>query len=289
MKPKKQLTTMCSALLITALLAACGSQTAPPTATPVPPAPTPGATAPAENLAPDDFKLTIVFDNTTTNPQSTEGWGFAAVVDYGDHRLLFDTGASGSVLLDNLRLVDVDPATIEAVILSHQHDDHTGGLMALLNTGIRPTVYAPASFTDSFKRSVRERTELVEVSDALEILPGVHTTRPIGSTVEEALVVETGDGAVVITGCAHPGLVEIVREAQAVTSSPIAMVIGGFHLGSASESQVLSIIAELRQLGVQKVMPCHCTGDAAMALFRSEYGEDFVEGGVGRVVAMSGR
>jgi len=265
MKPRKLFATTCSVLLIVALLAACGESGA------------------------RDFKLTIVFDNTTTNPQSLEGWGFAAVVDYGDHRLLFDTGGSGSVLLDNLRLVDVDPTTIEAVILSHQHDDHTGGLMTLLNTGIRPTVYAPASFTDTFKRSVRERTELVEVSDALEILPGVYTTRPIGSIVEEALVVETGDGAVVITGCAHPGLVEIVREAQAVTSSPIAMVIGGFHLGSASESQVSSIIAELRQLGVEKVLPCHCTGEKAIDMFRNEYGENFVEGGVGRTVAFSAK
>ncbi len=267
-------------VLLGTLLVACTGPAAAPTATSAPSVPPQPATI-------GDFKLTIVFDNTTTNPLNLEGWGFAAVVDYGDHRLLFDNGGSGSVLLDNLRLVDVDPATVEAVILSHQHDDHTGGLTALLNTGIRPTVYAPAGFTETFKRSVRERTELVEVSDALEILPGVHTTRPMGSIVEEALVVETADGAVVITGCAHPGLVDIVREAQAVTSSPIAMVIGGFHLRSASESQVSSIIAELRQLGVESVLPTHCTGEKAIALFRSEYGENFVEGGVGRTVAVA--
>lgn len=289
MKPRKLLATTCSVLLIIALLTACGSQTTPATATPVPPAPMPGAAAPVEHLAPDDFKLTIVFDNTTTNPQDLEGWGFAAVVDYGDHRLLFDTGGSGSVLLDNLRQVGVDPATIEAVILSHEHADHTGGLLTLLATGGHPTVYAPVLSSRSFKRQVQAETTLVEVEDVIEIVPGVHTTRPIGSIIEEALVVETGDGAAVITGCAHPGVVEIVREAQSVTDSPIALVAGGFHHGSASESQVLSIIAELRQLGVQKVLPCHCTGDKATALFRSEYGEDFVEGGVGSIVAIAGR
>lgn len=72
-----------------------------------------------------------------------------------------------------------------------------------------------------------------------------------------------------------------------MTNSPIALVVGGFHLASASKSQVSSIIAELRQLGVQKVLPCHCTGDKAIALFRNEFGEDFVEGGVGRVVAIA--
>jgi 7,8-dihydropterin-6-yl-methyl-4-(beta-D-ribofuranosyl)aminobenzene 5'-phosphate synthase len=289
MQPRRHLLATCSVLLIAALLAACGSQTAAPTAAPVPQASIPGATAPAEDLAPGDFKLTIVYDNTTTDPQLSPDWGFAAVVETGGHTLLFDTGAKGSNLLHNLQQLGVDPAFIEAIILSHQHDDHTGGLQALLATGVRPTVYVPAKFTRAFKRSVEAQTTLVEVSDAVEIVPGVHTTRPIGSIIEEALVVETGDGAVVITGCAHPGVVEIVREAQAVTNSPIALVVGGFHLASASESQVSSIIAELRQLGVQKVMPCHCTGEKAIAVFRSEYGEDFVEGGVGRTVAVTGQ
>ncbi len=287
MQPRKLLTTMCSVLLIATLLAACGSPAAAPTATLVPSAQMPGAAAPAESLAPGDFKLTIVYDNTTTDPQLSPDWGFAAVVESGGHTLLFDTGAKGSNLLHNLQQLGVDPASIEAVILSHQHDDHTAGLQALLATGIHPTVYAPARFTRAFKRQVEAQTTLVEVSEAVEIVPGVHTTRPMGSIVEEALVVETGDGAVVITGCAHPGVVAIVREAQEVTGSPIALVVGGFHLASAGDSKVESIIAELRQLGVQKVLPCHCTGDKAIALFRSEYGEDFIQGGVGRVVAIA--
>ncbi len=133
------------------------------------------------------------------------------------------------------------------------------------------------------------RTNLVEVGDAIEIVPGVHTTLPIGSIVEEALVVETGDAAMVITGCAHPGVVAIVREAQKVTGSPIMLVVGGFHLAGTSKSQVSSIIGELRQLGVRKVLPCHCTGEEAIALFSNEYGENYVEGGVGRTVAFSAK
>lgn len=205
MKPRVLFATTCSMLLIVALLAACGSQTAPPIATPVPPpAAMPDAPAPAENPAAGDFKLTIVYDNTTSDPQLKSDWGFAAVIESSGHTLLFDTGAIGPRLLDNLRLLGVDSGAIEAVILSHQHDDHTGGLEALLATGIHPTVYAPARFTRAFKRPVEAQTTLVEVNSAVEIVPGVHTTRPIGSIVEEALVVETGDGAVVITGCA-PG------------------------------------------------------------------------------------
>lgn len=60
---------------------------------------------------------------------------------------------------------------------------------------------------------------------------------------------------------------------------------GGFHLASSSQSKVSSIIDELRQLDVQQILPCHCTGEEAIALFHSEYGENYVEGGVGRTVA----
>ena len=96
-----------------------------------------------------------------------------------------------------------------------------------------------------------------------------------------------GDGAVVITGCAHPGVVNIVREAQAVAGPKIALLAGGFHLGDTSESKLPLIVAEVRQAGVSRVMPSHCTGKKAIALFRSEYGENYVEGGVGRTVAFS--
>jgi 7,8-dihydropterin-6-yl-methyl-4-(beta-D-ribofuranosyl)aminobenzene 5'-phosphate synthase len=234
-----------------------------------------------------DLNLTILYDNIPGSPGLTAHWGFAALVEYGSHTLLFDTGRDGDILLDNMRQLGVDPLSIEAVILSHAHYDHMGGLQALLDTGVRPTVYAPAEFGDAFKEQVRTQTELVEVTDAVEVIPGVHTTNPVGRIREEALVVETGDGAVVITGCAHPGVAEMVRQAQAVTSSQIANLVGGLHLFQTPSEMVPPIITEVRQLGVAKVLPAHCTGDEAIELFRTEYGEDFTEGGVGRTITIA--
>jgi len=234
-----------------------------------------------------DLKLTILIDNTAYRSELKSEWGFATLVEYGGHMLLFDTGANGSNLLGNMRQLGVDPRSIEAVILSHEHNDHINGLEALLETGVRPTVYAPSTFTSTLER-VRARTKLIEVAGALEILPGVHTTRPIGSVViEQALVAETRDGTVVITGCAHPGVVEIVRQAQEVVKGKISLLVGGFHLLDHSKNQLLPIIAELRQLGVQKILPAHCTGDEAIALIRTDYGEYYVEGGVGHTVIFS--
>ena len=193
--------------------------------------------------------------NYDFDPQLKPEWGFAAVVETGGHTLLFDTGTNGPVLLDNMRKLGIDPHSIEAVILSHEHIDHTGGLQALLDLGVRPTVYASSTFLKAFKEKVRAQTKLVEVDDALEILPGVHTTRTIGSTPEQALVPETRDGAVVITGCAHPGVVNMVREAQAVAGPKIALLAGGFHLGDTSESKLPLIVAEVRQVGSREFCP----------------------------------
>ena len=235
-----------------------------------------------------DLKLTILIDNTAYRSELKSEWGFATLVEYGGHMVLFDTGASGFNLLGNMRQLGVDLRSIEAVILSHEHNDHTNGLEALLKTGVRPTVYVPSTFTNTLKERVRDKTKLIEVVGALEILPGVHITRPIGSfVVEQALVVETRDGTVVITGCAHPGVVEIVRQAQEVVKGKISLLVGGFHLLHHSKNQLLPIIAELRQLGVQKILPTHCTGDEAIALFHTDYGEYYVEGGVGRTVIFS--
>jgi 7,8-dihydropterin-6-yl-methyl-4-(beta-D-ribofuranosyl)aminobenzene 5'-phosphate synthase len=169
-------------------------------------------------------------------------------------------------------------------VLSHVHGDHTGGLAGLLDTGAKPTVYVPAAFPASFKADVRARTDLVEVTGPTEILPGVHTTGQVGSSiVEQALVAETGAGWVVVTGCAHPRIVEMVRQAKQVAAGEVVLVLGGFHLGGASRGRIEGIIAEFRRLGVQRVAPYHCTGDGARRMFAYAFGADCTLAGVGWV------
>ena len=224
----------------------------------------------------------ITYDNRTLDPNLTSGWGFSCLVD-GD--LLFDTGGDGRTLLSNMTKMGIDPAGIRTVVLSHAHGDHTGGLGALLGTGVRPTVYVPRSFPARFKADVRSLTTLVEVHGPVEIRPSIHTTGEVGrGLVEQALAVETGDGLVVVTGCAHPGVVKMVRRAKESAGGEVYLVMGGFHLGGTSQRQVKAVIADFRQLGVQRVAPCHCTGDRAIRAFAEEYGDDFIETGVGMVL-----
>lgn len=236
--------------------------------------------------------FTIVYDNNPYDPALRTAWGFACLVETTEATLLFDTGGDGPTLLSNMARLDRDPQAIDIVILSHIHGDHVGGLSGLLDLDIKPKVYVPTTFPATFKEDVRARTDIVEVSGPLEIIPGVYTTGGVNSGLagsgitEQALAVETEDGLVVVTGCAHPGIVKMVRCAKEITRGDIALVMGGFHLGGAAQGQIERIIADLRQLGVQGVAPCHCTGDQARGMFADAFGADFVPAGVGRTMVI---
>jgi hypothetical protein len=122
----------------------------------------------------------------------------------------------------------------------------------------------------------------VEVTGPVEILPDVYTTGQVGSgPVEQALVGETGAGSVLVTGCAHPGIVEMVRRAKEVVAGGVALAMGGFHLGGASSEQIKDMIAAFRRLGVRCVAPCHCTGDRGRRMLAIAFGPSCTLSGVG--------
>jgi 7,8-dihydropterin-6-yl-methyl-4-(beta-D-ribofuranosyl)aminobenzene 5'-phosphate synthase len=224
--------------------------------------------------------LTIIYDNLPFDTQLKTAWGFACMVETGQATVLFDTGGDGATLMNNMAALGIDPHRIDAVVLSHIHDDHTGGLDALLNANDRLTVFVPQSFPAEFKSRVSKRASVTQVHEPMTITEGVRTTGEVdGPIIEQALIVQTNKGLVVITGCAHPGIVEIARRAQAY--GDIYLVMGGFHLGDKSAQDVEAIIAELKRLGVRRVAPSHCTGEAAIRQFSAAFGADFIQAGAG--------
>jgi 7,8-dihydropterin-6-yl-methyl-4-(beta-D-ribofuranosyl)aminobenzene 5'-phosphate synthase len=248
-----------------------------------PPTATPGAAAERE-----DMRITVLYDNIPYDPRLTTDWGFAALVEYRGHTLLFDTGGNANILLRNMELMEIDPASIEVVVLSHAHGDHTGGWAGLVRTGAHPPVYVPPSFRDDVKRELGRTSKVVEVGPGQEILPGLLTTGELGAgqIPEQALVIQLEDGIVVVTGCAHPGIVEMVARAKDLSEGPVRLVLGGFHLGEMSASQIRSILADFRRLGVEQVAPTHCTGERAFEMFAAMYGDGYVEAGAGRVIVL---
>lgn len=230
--------------------------------------------------------ITVIYDNNRFDPRLSSAWGFSALVEYRQHTLLFDTGGDGKILMANIRLLGFDPAHIEGVVLSHIHGDHTGGLTSL-NTGAQPAVYLLPSFPASFKRQIEHLTTVIEVSSGQSLAEGFWTTGEMGSNIrEQALVIQTEQGLVVVTGCAHPGVVSMVEQAQRMFSEPVRLVLGGFHLSSKTEADIRAIVKDFRRLGVEQVAPCHCTGERALAMFAAEYGQDFIQIGVGSVIEL---
>jgi len=239
---------------------------------------------PIETDLPGAVQINIVYDNTAVAPGLGAEWGFAAWIEVGHRQILFDTGPDGPTLLSNLVQLGLDPEDLDAVILSHEHADHIGGLESLLDTGIQPPAYAPRAFSELSLARVRARTELIEVLDPVEIVPGVHSTGQMGDgPAEQALVIQSPEGLVVVTGCAHPGILRIVRQAQTLVEDDVALVLGGFHLVDTQAETVNDIVATFRDLGVKRVAPTHCTGEAAMRTFATEYGPDCLAGGAGQV------
>ena len=230
------------------------------------------------------IEATIVFDNNPSVAGLASAWGFSCLVQGLEKTILFDTGANGPILLGNMQRLNLDPKTIDAVVLSHEHWDHVGGLATI--TDVRPglSVYIPVGFPAELKEQLRASgAELIETESSLTICPGARTTGTLGrgEIPEHGLCVETDKGWVLITGCAHPGVENLAARATELVGKPLHLVVGGFHMGRHSTEQTDAVIARLQELGVTRVAPCHCTGDAPRARFKERYSAQCTLAGVG--------
>ena len=123
------------------------------------------------------------------------------------------------------------------------------------------------------------------MNEPVRICKGVYSTGVLGNGIkEQALIISTDRGLIVITGCAHPGIVHILQTVKELNSDNILLVMGGFHLGAMRKVQLEEIIANFRELGVEMVGSCHCTGELARQKFKQEYGNHFLDVGVGRLI-----
>ena len=238
-----------------------------------------------------DGKITmfVVYDNYQFNLDLATGWGFSCVVEIPTQTILFDTGGNSSVLLSNMEKLSIDPGEIDVVVISHIHGDHVGGFEGFLQRNDRIKVYILTSFPDSWREKIQSfGAEYHDVEEPMKISENAYTTGEMGIWLkEQSLILHTQQGLIVITGCAHPGIIKIIQRAkQIVPDTPVYLVIGGFHLSGVSDEELRSIIKGFRELGVIKVAPSHCSGDRCRELFKEEYKEDFIESGVGKIITL---
>jgi len=235
----------------------------------------------------DTIRLTILYDNCGFDERLTTEWGFSCLIEGLEQTILLDAGGEPLILRQNMNTLDVEVSSIDAVVLSHGHWDHYGGLSTLIALGLDCPLYVPANLPAEARREIGWPEErVIDANGSIEICANARTTgqllRPLP---EHGLVLRTSDGLVIITGCAHPGIVEIVEKAiEAFPEEPVDLVLGGLHLGMATVQEVTQIIDGLRTLGVRRVAPSHCTGDRSKSLFALAFGDDFIDIGAGAVL-----
>lgn len=228
-------------------------------------------------------------------------WGFSALVVVDGHRILFDTGAREDTVLINSRALKIDLTNVPDVILSHNHLDHTGGLITLRREIVQkmPAALATAHvgqgiFLDRGSQRIEKLRRDYESTGGrfivydrpVELYPGVWLTGPIprvfpernwndkglitmpdGSKREDnlpvymSLVIDTDRGLVVVTGCGHAGIINILDYSRKkVRNAPVHAAVGGFHLYQADDEKLKWTAGKLREFGIQNILGAHCTG-----------------------------
>ena len=233
-----------------------------------------------------DLELTIVYDNNPYNEKLQTRWGFSCLVTGGEKTVLFDVGGEGMVLLNNMEKLKISPSTVDIIVLSHIHYDHIGGLSHFLKENPNVTVYMPKTLPQSEKDKVRNAgAKLIEVHKPIKVCHNIYSTGELGTWIrEESLIIKTNRGLVIITGCAHPGIANIIKRAKELHGEDVYLVLGGFHLCWMNTWQIKEIVKGVKREKVKKVAPCHCSGDLARELFEEVYGENFIRVGVGKTI-----
>jgi 7,8-dihydropterin-6-yl-methyl-4-(beta-D-ribofuranosyl)aminobenzene 5'-phosphate synthase len=258
--------------------------------------------------------------------------GFSALIttyrDNGRGSILLDTGMTVDALAHNIAVLGVDPKTAQAVVLSHGHFDHTGGLNGF-PTGLRnglPLIVHPDAWLErrraipnsepipipnlSKQAVVGAGFDVIETRGPSYLLdgsllvtgeverttgfengfPGQEALRdgqwiPDAAVLDDQAVVVNvrGKGLVVVSGCGHAGIVNILRYARKLTGvERVHAVIGGFHLsGPQFEPIIPATIAAIRDFAPKWVVPMHCTGWKAVHAFVAAMPEEFIQSSVG--------
>jgi len=294
---------LAAALLGSALLAGCASTTQ------------------TSQLEKPKSQITVIYDAFGKDPAMKKDWGFAALVEVGGKRILFDTGNDAETFAANVKAKGIDLTKLDFVVMSHRHGDHMAGLGQVLAANPKVKIYAPkegfgiygASLPGSFYRKNEalpadmryydgQPPELMKfgaawaganfelIDKTSEVAPGVWLIALVSEATgtkelkELSLAIDTPDGIVLVVGCSHPGIENIVQAASKINKK-IHLIAGGFHLVVAQDDVIAKVATALHDTWqVENIAPGHCTGEPTFAALRQAFGEHYFYAGVGTVL-----
>lgn len=241
----------------------------------------------------ENVKLTVLSDNYCFAQGTKSEWGYSCLIEGLERTILFDTGTHPEVLQNNLNQLKVDVGRIDQIVISHDHEDHTGGLGPVLAKNHNLSVYLPYSSSYRLLREVENTGAKVLMSrGAREISRNVFLEEEMATAAwvkEQSLILNTAQGLVIMTGCAHQGIINVLKKAKEMFDRPIYLVFGGFHLLDKSPDEIRKIITQFKELGVQNCGATHCTGPRAIKMFQEAYGDHYFPMGTGRVILIRGQ
>jgi 7,8-dihydropterin-6-yl-methyl-4-(beta-D-ribofuranosyl)aminobenzene 5'-phosphate synthase len=269
-------------------------------------------------------QITILYDAFGKPGLMQKDWGYAALVEYGGKRILFDTGNSPSILAQNAKTKRVDLSKLDLIVMSHRHGDHMGGLAYVLRLNSRVRIYAPkegfgvygADLPGTFYRrdgslpleqryyggappeilrfgSAWPAANFQLIDNSAEVMPGIHlitlvSTQPGTLEMRElSLAIKTPDGVVLVVGCSHPGIERIVEAATSVDTR-IRLIVGGLHLVVSSDPDIEKVVTALHdKFKVDYIAPGHCTGEPAFAALKKAFGDRYLFAGLGDSIRLT--
>ena len=270
------------------------------------------------SAAAGNAQITILYDAFGKASAMQKDWGYAAFVEYGGKRILFDAGNNPDILAQNAKAKGVDLTKLDFVVMSHRHGDHMGGLTYLLKVNPTVKIYAPkegfgvyvADLPSSFYRkdaslpqeqryydgappevmrfgSAWPEANFQLVDKNIEVAPDIHLIALVSDKPgtlelrELSLAINTPDGMVIVVGCSHPGIDKIVESATAINPH-VHFIAGGFHLVVAPDPDIEKTVTALHdRYRVEYVAPGHCTGEPAFTALKKAFGDHYIYAGLG--------
>jgi len=274
-----------------------------------------------------DLCITALIENTAASQKLESEHGLSLWINYANRSILFDTGQS-DLLLKNAEILNIDLASADAIVLSHGHYDHTGGLASVLEIAPKAKIYLhpaavelklsgngssvrPIGMSDAARAAIQNRRVIWTVAPA-RLLSGISVTgqiprindfEDVGGAFfndndclkrdelldDQALFIESSRGLIVVLGCAHSGVVNTLNYISKLTGKKkIHALIGGMHLVNANSKRIENTLKTFEKFEIQKIIPLHCTGAEAVKVFNNVFADECLSLGAGGKICFNG-